>query len=288
MIEALKRHQKIIIVVVLLSFAYFLFSRSLTKRHNFTWLDRTFLWMITPAQKMVTSVVDGISHGLEKYVKLVGVVEENEKLKNQINEITFKNEELMEAAIENKRLRKLLLFREHINPPQISAEVISLDLSSQFQMFRIDRGEKDDLHPGMAVLGAGGILGQIFRTSGSFSDVLLATDRNSSMDAEVQRSGARGIIVGAGRKAFKMQFKFLSRAEDIKIGDLVVTSGLDGVFPNGLSIGYIIEVDRPEVGIFQQAQIQPTANFAKIKEVLVILKADRPELPGLKVSKNDG
>jgi rod shape-determining protein MreC len=154
-------------------------------------------------------------------------------------------------------------------------------------MVRIDRGTDDGLALGMAVLGGGGVVGQIFRVMGDYADVLLLTDRNSSVDVIVQRSRARGVLVGAGRKNFNLRFKYLSHVEDVNTGDLVITSGLDRVFPEGLSVGYVTNVTRSTVGIFQEAEVQPTVDFAKISEVIVLLTQKRPAFPKLvKTDKN--
>lgn len=279
MLKFLSRHRQILTVLALVGFSYFVFSLNIERRRTTTWYDQLLLWTIAPLQDLVTSSMRAVHHSWNHYVFLVGLVDENEKLRRRIVDLEFKHEELIESALENERLRKLLLFQERIVAPKISAEVIALDLSTQFQMVRINRGSSDGVVLGMPVLGAGGVVGQIFRVTGAYSDVLLGTDRNSAIDAVVQRSRARGVIVGAGRKSFDMRFKYLSREDDVKLGDLVITSGLDGVFPEGLSIGYVIEVDRPDVGILQAAQIQPTVEFDKIKEVMVILRQDRPGVP---------
>jgi len=281
MVDLLKRHKKIIIVAFLLSFSYLLFSVNIDRRKPLRWYERALVAIVSPVQKLVTGTVEKFANTWSHYIYLVHTTQENENLRREKAELEFKLAEYVEAALENERLRKLLLFQDRIKAPTISAEIVALDLSSQFKMVRINRGQKSGIEMGMPVLGDGGVVGQIFRVTGNYSDVLLGTDRNSNIDAVVQRSRAQGIIEGAGRKSFSMSFKYLSRVDDVKEGDLVITSGLDGVFPAGLSIGFVTAIDRPEVGIFQGAKVQPTVDFAKIREVMVVLKQNRPDLPGL-------
>jgi len=288
MIDLFKRHKTFIIVAFLLCFSYFIFSVNIEKRKPLYWHERVIIGISAPVQRLMIGIIDGISSTWNHYLYLVATENENDLLRKEKADLEFKLAEYVEAAIENERLRKLLLFRDRIQAPTISAEVIAFDLSSQFQMVRINRGIKARLEVGMPVLGDGGVVGQVFRVTGSYADVLLGTDRNSSIDAVVQRSRAQGIVGGGGRKSFTMRFKYLSRVEDVKEGDLVITSDLDGVFPAGLSIGFITKVDRPEVGIFQNAKIQPSVDFSKIKEIMVILNQDRPELPALVKRSTNG
>lgn len=278
MFDLLKRQRKILIAIFLWVFSYIVFSVNILGRRPMAWYDRFVVWTISPLQKLSTKSVNAMVDFSTHYVFLSESSKENEKLRRQIVDLKFRNEELIEAAIENERLRKLLLFRDRIVFPHVSAEVVALDLSSQFQMVRINRGQQDGVEKGQPVLGAGGVIGQVFRLSGHYADVLLGTDRNSSIDGVIQRSRARGTIIGAGRKSFKLKFRYLAISDDVQEGDLVVTSGLDGVFPAGLSVGYVSKVSKPELGLFQDAEIQPSVDFSKIQEVFVILKQTRPEL----------
>jgi len=114
-----------------------------------------------------------------------------------------------------------------------------------------------------------GIAGQVTDVSANYSKVLLIIDHNSAVDALVQNDRARGIIQGDA--AGQCLFKYVLRKHDIKIGDIVVSSGLDGVFPKGLAVGYVSAVVKPKSGIFQEVTVIPYVDFEKLEEVLIVL-----------------
>jgi rod shape-determining protein MreC len=123
----------------------------------------------------------------------------------------------------------------------------------------IDRGERDGVVKGAAVLAPGGVVGQVFLASAHAARVLLITDHNSGVDAIVQRTRARGIVEGTVTEGCGL--KFVKRTEDLQPGDVVVTSGVDGIFPRGLPIGQLTSVDKRGQGLFQYASVRPFVDF---------------------------
>ena len=123
-----------------------------------------------------------------------------------------------------------------------------------------------------------GIDGLVTDVAKTHAKILLVIDQNSAVDALIQRTRARGII--KGEPSGRLQLQYVLRKHDIHEGDVVISSGLDGVFPKGIRIGYVHEVDKPDSGIFQQLAVTPYADFEKLEEVLVVL--DPPEQPELK------
>jgi rod shape-determining protein MreC len=183
-------------------------------------------------------------------------------------------------------LKRLLQFREKISASAIAAEVIGQDPSSWFKSVTINKGEKDGVKKGMAVISPEGVIGQILKTSPSHSTVLLITDYNSAIDSIIQRTRAKAIVEGKAEN--RCQLKYLLRSEDVIVGDIVVTSGLGGNFPKGLMVGEIRKVDRKEHGIFQYAELVPSVDLTKLEEILII--SESPPLPqedkGKKVKKS--
>jgi len=183
---------------------------------------------------------------------------------------------LREIELENERLRRLLDFRPRIRDAVVAARVIGRDALGASRSFVIDRGTNDGVTRGAAVLAPEGVVGHVFLAGRSASRVLLVTDHNSGVDAVVQRTRARGIV--EGRVGGGCGLKFVKRTESLEPGDLVITSGVDGIFPKGLPIGRISSIDKRGPGLFQYALVEPAVDFDVLEEVLVVQRPPR-EMP---------
>jgi rod shape-determining protein MreC len=190
-------------------------------------------------------------------------------LKNEIKRLQQENLSLREMALANIRLRKLLGFRKSSSLNLVAAEVVGVDSSLYFKSIIIDKGVKHGIKKDLAVISPDGVVGRILKTMDSFSVVLLLFDQNFALDAMVQRTRSRGIVEGAGKNLCKM--KYVLGSEDIRNGDVVLTSGMEGVFPKGIMIGKIVSVKRGEGSLFQNIIIRPNFDFRKLEEVFVVL-----------------
>jgi rod shape-determining protein MreC len=215
----------------------------------------------------------------QHYVDLVGVKEENEILREIIEELRRDRIQLLEAQQENERLRSLLAFRERMEQPLLPARVIAWDASGWFQTLVLDRGKNDGVSEGLAVVAVAGVVGQIMECSAHFSRVLLITDPNSSVAAIEQNSRSPGIVEGAGRD--KCILKYLPPSEKVQEGDVLVASGLDRIYPKGIPIGTISRIGREETRIFQDIEVTPFVDFRKLEEVMILLApaVEGPEEP---------
>jgi rod shape-determining protein MreC len=128
----------------------------------------------------------------------------------------------------------------------------------------------------MAVVSPGGVVGRVVSTSPNAARVLLLEDPSSGVDVLVQRSRARGIVEGSLNGG--CQLKYVKHREDLRVGDLVATSGLDGIFPRGVAVGTISRLSREEGGLFQTAEVEPAVDFNKLEEVMVV-EAPENEVP---------
>lgn len=151
----------------------------------------------------------------------------------------------------------------------MAAQVIARDPTPWFRTVTINKGKADGLRKGMPVVIPEGVVGQVVATTGGYARVLLIIDPNNAVDALVQRSRARGVVSGGPGGA--CQFKYVLRKEDVRLGDTLVTSGLDRVFPKGFRVGMVSGLFRRHAGIFQEVTISPAVDFDKLEEVLVIL-----------------
>jgi rod shape-determining protein MreC len=233
--------------------------------------------VIAPFQKASSKSIRFLKDTWYHYFFLVHAAEENDELKKALNKSVEKNVRYRELELSNARLRNLLNFEKTMTDPVLSAEVIGKDPSPWFKTILIDKGKKDGVGRGMAVVVPKGIVGQITEVSSHYSKVLLIIDPNSAADALVQRDRARGIIKGDA--AGELAFKYVLRKHDIAVGDIVVSSGLDGVFPKGLAVGQVSGVFKPKAGIFQEVTVTPYVDFEKLEEVLVVLNPKKEIKP---------
>jgi rod shape-determining protein MreC len=264
----LERHWYSALFLVLLGGAVaMLFSRAEDKPESNS-LQRALLELAGPFQKGMTKGTEFFENLWERYIYLVDLEEENRLLREIIEEMKQERIQLLEFRGENERLRSLLGFQQDFQKPLLPAEIIAKDLSGWFQTAVIDRGKRDGIEEGMAVLSVQGVVGQVMESSKSFSRVLLITDPNNSVAALVQRSRARGIVEGNGHQLCRL--KYLHRSEDVRPGDLVLASGLDGVYPKGILIGTVLSAETRDPELFQRVGIQPSVDFRRLEEVLVL------------------
>ncbi len=173
-----------------------------------------------------------------------------------------------EAWTENERLRRLLVMRESLAPNSIAASVVSASIGPHSRSIIIDRGTADGVAPDMAVIAWGGVVGRVVATVTNHAKVWLSTDTNSSIAGIVQRTRAQGLVYGTQTGALEM--RYVPTYEDVALGDRVVTSGLDGVFPKGFGLGTVIGIEASGDGI-QTVQIRPEIDPSLVEEALVVV-----------------
>lgn len=230
-------------------------------------LGRFFLELMAPLQRSTTAVGRVVSGSWRGVAELLGARSENVALREQARQLRRELDRLAEVDIENERLRKLLEFRETLTGDVLTARVIGRDATGLARTLTIGRGEADGIVRGAAVLAPEGIVGQVFLASANAARVLLVSDHNSGVDALVQRTRARGIVQGTVDGGCVL--KYVKRTEDVQVGDELVTSGLDGIFPKGLPVGRVVTIDKRGQGLFQSAEVAPRVDFDQLEEVLV-------------------
>jgi len=276
-----------IFIILFLLFALVLMSLRAKQRKGVDFFDALVMEICSPFQRGATFVIKTVQGTFQQYVFLINLEEENRMLKQKIGELQEQNHRMKEMKLANERLRKLLQFREKNPSSMIGAEVIGQDPSSWFKSVTIDKGERDGVKKGMAVISPAGVIGQILKTASHYAIVLLLTDYNSAIDSIVQRTRAKAIVEGKGEN--RCQLKYLLRADEVAVGDVVVTSGLGGNFPKGLMIGEVKKVDKKGHGVFQYAELVPSVDLTQLEEVFVIMEPLLPSPPqeerGKKVKK---
>lgn len=234
-----------------------------------TGVERITISIISPFQKAVTKSVRFVYSIWDTYFLAVLAGEENKKLRRDLGrslEIETLNDELVR---ENTRLKKFVNFTGKVPDTYVAAQIIARDPSPWFKTVLIDKGSDDNVVKGSPVLISEGIVGQIVQVAADYSRVLLIIDRNSAVDALVQKTRVRGIVKGNNED--KCSFVYTLRKDEVKEGEMIVSSGLDQVFPKGLRIGRILKVTKVHSQLFQDITIETSVDFDKIEEVLVLI-----------------
>lgn len=194
--------------------------------------------------------------------------EENIRLKTELNKLLKEQQKYQEALLENRRLRELLSLKEKEHGYVTAARVITRGADQWTNTFVLDKGLSDGVIKDMTAITTKGLVGKISGVSNSHSSLLLITDINFSAAVRLQESRGEGIITGTGLR--KCQLKYIPYEEEVKIGDVVITSGLDSLFPKGIPVGYISKVDKKGSGLFQNIEVIPFEDNAEIEEVAII------------------
>jgi rod shape-determining protein MreC len=269
-----RRYRLFIFITLLLLFALVLMSLRAKQRKGAEFFDALLMEIFSPLQEASMLVIKTVQGTFHKYVFLVNLEKENRMLKQKIAQLQQENHRAKEMELAMERLKQLLQFREKNSLAMIGAEVVGQDPSSWFKSVTIDKGERDGVKKGMAVISAAGVIGQILKTAPHYATVLLITDYNSAIDSIVQRTRAKAIVEGRGEN--RCQLKYLLRTEEVAVGDTVVTSGLAGNFPKGLMVGEIKKVDKKGHGVFQYAELVPSVDLTKLEEVFVVMEPIPP------------
>lgn len=213
-----------------------------------------------------------------QYLFLVHVAQDNEELRSQTQ--VFKQERVTfkELKQENDRLARLLELKQNRWPTGLTARVIGFDPRSEFRVIQIDKGMDHGVQPDMPVLALAGLVGKVGPVFKRAAAVLLIVDPASFVDGVVQRSQVRCLLGGTGllRHAelkhdyLLSRLEYLNKGSDVVIGDTVVTSGLDGLYPKGILLGTLTRVVVDRYGLFLKADVLPAVDFSQLREVLVL------------------
>jgi rod shape-determining protein MreC len=204
----------------------------------------------------------------EGYFYLVGVQRENADLRSRLAEYEQKEVQYQEALQSLTRLEALLELKKQVALPITGARVIAYDPSLWSRCALLDQGQDQGVKRGLPVLAAGGIMGRIVETYPHYSKVMLIVDRNSGADAMIQRTRGRGILQGKGGN--RCSLDYVPKSADVQVGDLVLASGLGGIFPKGMVFGKVSAANKKTQGVFQEIEVTPAVDLSALEEVVVV------------------
>lgn len=200
-----------------------------------------------------------------------------EQLRSQNRRLRARIAELEEARLENERLTALVGMTKAAERESLGAHVIGRPTNSWEGVITIDRGTSDGVTVGMPVIGGEGLLGQTIEVSINTAKVRLITDQRSGVAALVQRTRTSGIVHGTIEGGLTMDF--VSAETTLKVGDVVITSGLGGVYPKGVVIGEVVASDRTANAMYRDIAVEPMGDLASLEEVLVLIGASEISAP---------
>jgi rod shape-determining protein MreC len=230
---------------------------------------RLVLEAAAPLADMITVSFKGLNESWKRYIILVGMEEENRRLKKENALLTQEIIQYREGYLEGIRLQKLLALQEKVKYPTITARVIDRDQTSITKTILINKGTSHGLRVDLPVVAEDGVVGRIIEASWHASKILLLIDENSNIDALVEETRIQGILQGAGSSGCSL--KYIPKTETVALGNIVISSGLSGLFPKGLLLGVVKNADKTNSGLFQKIDIAPFVDFARLEEVTVIV-----------------
>jgi len=271
LLQFLKRYREIALgaaALVVPLIVYFAHARHPGERNAF---DRAVVKVARPVELLVGAAITGVGNAWRSYVALRHAEERAHQLSSQVNRLALGGMELERLRAENDRLRQLLAFAPAAGDrPVVGARVVGVRLDPKgMQLLTIDRGTDAGLARMMPVLAAQGVVGRVHAVQGGSAEVLLLTDRNSSIAVRVERSRARANVRGTGDPS-RCRLDYALRADDLQEGDALVTSGTDGVFPRGLPVGKVEGLKKGGQGLYQRAEVAPAVEVTRVEEVLVL------------------
>ncbi len=265
------RFRKVWISIFFACFALFLLSTGSGPNQPWNLVEQLLVEITIPFQSLFRQTINANRDLWTNYFHLVDVRSENKCLKQEMEALKRENSHYRELLATHERLRSLLRFKDGIQQPTVAAQVIGLDPTGWFRSIIIDKGKNDGIRWDMPVVNALGVVGRVVSVSNNYAKVLLIIDQNSAVDCLTQRSRDRGMVRGTSTEVCKMDY--VAKSCDAVVGDLVITSGLGGVFPKGLPIGRISSVREGEDRLFKDIDVIPSVDFSKLEEVLVIQTA---------------
>lgn len=260
----------LIFLVLVLSglniYFHFTFESALQDRARY--FDSLFGRALYPLEWMMSSSKEALETGGSNIRALWSAHDENIALKSRMTDIELELQGLREQSLENARLRELLGFRAAEKLAMQAAKVLNRDVSLYSRTLVIDRGTDDGLERGMPVIVPQGVVGRIIQTEDTSARVLLITDVNSRIDGLVQRSRTR-VIVGGGATG-DLTLRYLPRRHQLQQGDVIVSSGLGGFFPEGYKIGVVVGMAQDPHFVLEEVELEASVDFDSLESVFVV------------------
>lgn len=246
-----------------------LISAQVNTQRGVPLLEAVIFGVFAEVQRAASTIVGGTQDTWEDYFALQQVRAENERLRQELARLQIELQQERALSQQTQTLQEMLELRETAPVQMTAARVIGAGASPDFRTITIDKGTADGLRPDMAVIAPAGIVGRVIMPSARAAKVQLLIDRNAAAGALIERSraaAAEGVVEGDGQA---LQMMYVSSSADVRVGDIVVSSGIDGIYPKGLRIGQIESVERGGRQ-YSHIAVRPAVDFASLEAVLVV------------------
>ena len=230
-----------------------------------------------PLLSFSSNITDGIGRVWHNYIWTVGARAENERLLQTVHKLLLINNSYAQSQKENERLRHLLSLNDRLEFRSIGARVVARTPGFLSNLVYIDRGSEEGVYTDAAVLSGDGIIGRVILVTKHQSQVQLISNPDASIGALLEQTRTPGVLQGSGDALLDMAY--VGNAEPVKVGDIVVSSGLDGIYPKGLPIGKVVD-SRKGKGVFRFIKVEPRVDLIRVEEVSVLLN-ERKFLEGV-------
>ncbi len=276
------RHRNWVALVAVLFVQVVLLGWQVKRRNSDVPLLREWVQEImSPPQKAVSAVLHGTVYVWQNYFDLRGAREQNIALQEELNRQKIDNQLLREQAEEFRRLKTLQSFQEQSSLTTVTARVIGSGASDTSRVVFLNKGREDGLEPNHPVITPEGIVGKVQRVFRSSVQVLLISDSDSGVGVLLEKSRVHGVL--KGQNGQYCQLRYVLNDEKVEVGDRVLTSGEDQIYPKGLPVGTVASAQPGP--IFKEIIVQPAARLNRLEEVLVVLKAPETELAAKEASQ---
>lgn len=262
------RYRTPLLLVLILLLVFSVLSLSLKRSPALKKVQEMVVTMTAPGLEGLEYVGHSAKQLWQGYFYLVGVRQGNAVLQRQLEEYKQREVRFQEAQQALTRLEVLLDLKRQVALPVIGARVIAYDPTLWSRSAIINQGKAQGVKEGLPVLAPQGIVGRIVAVYPEYSKVMLIVDRKSGADAMVQRTRIRGMLKGKGGN--RCSLEFVPKSADVQVGDLVLSSGLVGLYPKGLVFGKVTAANKKNPGVFQEIEVTPNVDLSTLEEVLVV------------------
>jgi rod shape-determining protein MreC len=268
-----KKERSVFVLISLLLLQLVLLSLQI-ERPSGTRLIKTWVMTAqTPIIAAFSAITSGVQHVWHNYIWMVGVRSENEQLRQAVRRLSKMDSAYERMRQENARLHRLLSMRRTLDYSSVGARVVARSPTFLSNILYIDRGSADGVRVDAPVLSGDGVVGRTVLVSAHQSQVQLITNGDASIGAMLEKSRTPGVLMGTGESL--MDLSYISNTEPVALGDLVLSSGLDGIYPKGLAIGKVVKLQKGK-DLFQSIQVEPGMDLIHLEEVLVLIGDFKP------------
>jgi len=247
-----------------------LISAQVNTRRGVPLLEAVTFGAFAEVQRVATSAIGSVRDGWTNYFALQEIRRENVELRDEVAKLRVGLQQEQALSQQTRTLQQLLDLRSSIKLSTMAAAVIAGGASPEFRTITIDKGTGDGIATDMAVISPVGVVGRIVLPTSRAAKVQLLIDRDAAAGALIERSRAQGVLVGTGTE--RLRLDHVPGTADVKVGDRVVTSGIEGIYPKGFAIGQIESFER-RAGEFAAVMIRPAVEFSNLEVVLVVVTA---------------